>query len=305
MKFPARLALIALGALAAAAASPTKPDLLIEALDVAPDAAAGGAEVEVVSTVINAGKRTKAAVDVDVGFFTRATDAAPLAPLTGWTKPKGLRRDESVSDATRVAMPRGFPVGGYYVCADVDPDDAVSESDEANNRLCTMVSLSPSPGGPLNGADLVIESVTGEEWVQASRKVRIKIKNAGVAAASAPFKIKAFKRGPRAPIYLTSCPLTEGQLAAGSPSGCPDLSFDAPLEPGAVATLDGFLNYVVSGAEFVTEPVKPGYQRPLVVRTVDFMVDGCFPPIDASAVWCAINEIDEINNFKTATLKLR
>ncbi len=305
MKSSARLLLAAAAALAASAATASKPDLVIDAVSATPNAAKAGEEIEIVSVVRNTGARTKAAIDVDVGLFERATDAAALASLTGWTKQKGLRRNKSVTDATTVAVPSTVRAGSYYICAVADPDRKIEETNEADNSSCTSFQISPSPGSVTGGADLVIESVTAGETVQASLKVKVKIRNAGVDPVSAPFRIKAFKRSPREPLYFTNCPLTEGQLAAGSPSGCPDRTYNGTLAPGEAAEVEGYFNHFVAGAEFVTQPVKPDYKKPVVKRTVDFMVDGCFPPKDQSQVWCAINEIDEINNFRTVTLKSR
>jgi hypothetical protein len=301
----AKIAIFTLSALALMAARASRPDLVADDVKATPAAAQAGAEIEIRSTVRNAGKRTKSAIDVDVGVFVRATDATAIAPLTAWTKSTGLGSGKKAEDATRVYTPAGLTAGDYFICADADPDKRITEENEDNNRSCVNFTVLPKPGDTAGGADLVIESITPGAAAQASLTVKIRIRNAGVSPVDRPFKVKAFRRNPRAPLYLTSCPLTEGQLAAGSPSGCPDLTYDKTLAPGASDEIVGYFNYYVAGASLVTQPIKPGQPKPPGDAPVDFMVDGCFPPADHSEVWCAINEIDEINNFKMKRLPAR
>lgn len=292
-------------AMMAAARTSAGPDLVVVDLAATPTEAAAGAEIEIFSAVKNLGKRTRAAIDVDIGVFARATDASPLAPLTAWSKSSGLKRNQKVDDAARVFLPGGLAAGDYYLCADIDPDGAIAESDESNNRRCASFKVNAAPGGETGKADLVIDKVTAIERSLASLKVRIKLRNVGAETINQSFKVKAFRRNPRLPLYLATCALTDGQLAAGSPAGCPDLTFEGTLAPGATTEIDGYFNYYVAGASLVTQPLNPGATPAVESAMVDFMVDGCFPPIDGEAVWCAINEIDEINNFRSVRLPAR
>ena len=239
---------------------------------------------------------------MDVRLYASESEP-PIADLTAWRQPDGaaLQPGESVEDTASVRTPLLQP-GAFSICATVDPEGEIAEADETNNRTCIPFTI---VAGAPRRADLVIESVTPIGAAEASLKVKVKIRNAGSEAAG-PFRIMAFRRNPRQPLLLIECPLTEGQLAAGSPASCDDLTQRTQLAPGASAELTGYFAYVIAGgASFVKNPIGPGNPNPLVSRSVDFMVDGCFPPEDGSPVFCAVDEIDELNNFKGATLKVR
>lgn len=289
--------------LAACATTTSGPDLTVGRLEAAPAAATAGSAFTLTTAIRNAGEgATTAPVAMDVRFHADA-GASPVADLTGWRQPEGARLQpgESVEDVENVRTP-ALPPGAYSICATADPDDEIAETDEDNNGAC--IPFTVLAGAPRR-ADLVIEKVTPLGPDQASLKVKVKIRNAGSEAAG-PFRIMAFRRNPRQPLLLIECPLTEGQLSSGSPASCDDLTQRTPLAPGTSAELTGYFAYVVAGgASFVRTPIGPGNPNPAVNRAVDFMVDGCFPPEDGSPVYCAIDEIDELNNFKGATLKAR
>ncbi len=280
-----------------------RPDLTVSRLIAAPDGATAGTSISITSAIRNGGDTaTTEPAAVDIGIYGDTAGPA-LQIVGGWSQPDGatLSPGESVEDVESVKTPSLQP-GAYSICATADPEDEIAESDEDNNQLC--IPFNTIEGAPRR-ADLVIEKVTPLGADQASLKLKIKIKNAGSEAAG-PFRIMAFRRSPRLPVLLIECPLTEGQLAAGSPASCDDLTQREALAPGASAELTGYFAYVVAnGASFVRNPVGPGNPNPAVNRNVDLMVDGCFPPEDGSPVYCAIDEVDELNNFKGATLKAR
>jgi hypothetical protein len=281
-----------------------KPDLVVSRMEVTPSAAPAGSDLEITSGVRNDGG-APAPVDLEIGLYESATAPTPLATLRGWALPETepLEPGETIGDVGRVRAPAPLTPGGYFICGEADAGDRVTESDEDNNRLCA--SFAVLPGKPAS-ADLVIDKVIPGEFAEASRIITVRIRNAGTAPAKGPFRVMAFKRAPRQPLLLTECALTEGQLAAGSPSSCGDLQFDGVLAPGVARDLTGYFAHVVSnGASFVRQPVTPGQKPPLVLRTIDFMVDGCFPPTDQSPVECRVNEIDEINNFTELTFRAR
>lgn len=300
-----RLSLFVIAALSVAACATTSagPDLTVGRLEAAPAEATAGTALALTSAIRNAGEAaTNVPAAMDIRFHASA-GGSPVADLTGWRQPDDavLQPGESVEDVETVRAPALQP-GAYSICATADPDDEIAEADEDNNGACIPFTI--IAGAPRR-ADLVIEKVTPIGPDQASLKVKVKIRNAGSEAAG-PFRIMTFRRNPRQPLLLIECPLTEGQLASGSPASCDDLTQRAPLGPGESAELTGYFAYVVAGgASFVRTPVGPGNPNPAVNRTVDFMVDGCFPPDDGSPVYCAIDEIDELNNFKGATLRAR
>jgi hypothetical protein len=290
------------GVLLCACATTGLPDLVVSRLAVDPAEAAAGDSLVVTSEVLNAGRRA-APVAVAVALYAAETAAEPVAELAAWTGgAEGLAPGARLADAAPARIPLAVPPGGYFICAAADPDGVVAEQNEDDNRRCAPFTVLP---GPPRAADLVIEKVTPLAEAEASRLVRIKIKNAG-AAPAANFRIMAFKRAPREPLLLIECPLTEGQRAAGSPAGCGDLSHRQTLAPGASAEIDGYFAYVVAnGAAFVRQPLDPNDRPPPTTRTVDFMVDGCFPPIDRKPVHCDVAEVDELNNFRAATFAMR
>ncbi len=299
---------LAVAALAAGCATTaTKPDLTVSGLEIAPAETTAGSTVEVTSAVTNiGGAATVAPALVDIQIFAAGIDAAPnaapVADLTGWQQAPDatLAPGAMVEDQANARVP-GLQPGAYTACAIVDPEDAVDEALEDNNRLCTPLTI--LAGAPRR-ADFVIEKITSLGAVEASVKVKVKIRNAG-AEAAAPIRIMAFRRNPRLPLLLTECALTEGQLAAGSAASCDDLTLRTPLAAGASTELTGYFAFVVAnGASFVRTPIG-GNPRPAVKRTIDFMVDGCFPPEDGRPVFCAVDEIDELNNFSAKTLTVR
>jgi len=289
--------------LSACATTATLPDLVVGRLEAAPAETTAGSDFSLATSIRNAGGApTAAPAAMDVRLQRNAGEP-PIADLTRWRQADDahLQPGEESSDVAAIRTPALTP-GAYAICATVDPDGAIAEADEANNEACIPFTI--LAGAPRR-ADLVIEEVTSIGTVEASLKVKVKIRNAGSEAAG-PFRIMAFRRNPRQPLLLIECPLTEGQLVSGSPASCDDLTQKAPLAAGASAELTGYFAYVIAGgASFVRTPVGPGNPNPPVLRTVDFMVDGCFPPEDGSPVYCVVDEIDELNNFKGATLKSR
>lgn len=279
-------------------------DLTVQILTIAPTQTPAGSQVIVQSTVRNIGDKAAPLPIQALVHVTGDQDGAPLFELYSWERAEGppLAPNEAVVDEAAVVTPSSLAPGGYFICADADPEDVLSESDERNNRLCAPLAIL---AGPIAAADLVIENVTALEEKDASLHVKVKIRNAGVGDVTTPFRIMAFKRSPREPLYLKKCPLTEGQLAAGSPSLCEDVIYAKPLAAGASGEVDGYFNYLVSGAEPLRQPLRPGPRKPSAARTVDFMVDGCFKPAPPENSWCAVNEIDEINNFREARLQAR
>ncbi len=292
--------------LAAGACTTTasRPDLTVPALQVKPSGTTAGSRIAVTSTVRNAGAAdTGREVEAMIDIFAKDGTDIP-AILSTWRQEDGetLAAGEEINDEIAVKAPDGLAPGAYEICAVADPGDEIVEASEDNNRRCTALEIVP---GPAVRADLVIEKVTPLDYDQASRKVAIKIRNAGTEAAS-NFRIMAFKRSPRQPLLLIECALTEGQLNAGSPASCANLTQREPLAPGASIELTGYFAFVVAnGAEFLRQPVNADTRRQPVSRTIDIMVDGCFPPEDQSPVYCTIEEIDEINNFRAATFKAR
>lgn len=298
-------AIVGLAVLAGCAGDPL-PDLRVSQMKVTPSQTTAGSDIAIESEIANVGDgAADAPAALAIDLYANDSVSQPLVSLHQWRQDDSDRLAPGKTVGNRkekVEVPEDLAPGAYAVCGYADPDDDVGEMLEDNNKTCAPFAIS---AGPAVRADLVIEKITPLDYVEASRKVKIKIRNAGTQPAS-DFKIKAFRRSPRQPLLLTECPITEGQLNSGSPASCGDLTRLTAIAPGESVELTGYFAYVVAdGAEFLRQPVKSDYSKPAVSRTIDFMVDGCFPPKDGSPVYCRIKEIDEINNFREATFKIR
>lgn len=293
-------------ALAACATTPGGPDLVVGALEVSPAQTTAGSPITVNSAIDNAGLyATTSPAAMTVDLYVNSLAGLPLTSLLAWRQREGetLAPGASAADSASLRTPLNLSAGLYSICANVDPDNEIAETDKANNRECAPFEIIP---GALRAADLIIEDVNVIGPVDASLKVRVTLKNAGSLPVDAPFRIMAFARNPRTPLLFVDCPITQGQLDAGSPVSCGYVTRETPLSPGAKAVIDGYFAFAIEGAgRYPVNWVGPGGGPAPVKRTVDFMVDGCFPPYDNSRVECAIDEVDELNNFKSKTLTTR
>lgn len=308
----ARFGCLVFGAIAAALSGcASKPDLVLDGLDLSTSSVAPGAPVTVNSSVKNAGKEpvqdafgAPISAEVAIGLFGDDDDRSPLSPLSAWSLPGDypLAPGETVSETQTILAPSNLKAGPYRVCADVDGENLVDEENERNNRACRPLTII---AGPLTRADLIIEHVKSLGHELASAKISIRVKNVGEAPA-AIFPVMAFTRWPRRPVMLTACPLTEAQRIAGSTPACGGLWTRQPLPADGAIEWIGYLTFGFGGSNMPTTPVGP--QRPSAEReTVDFMADGCFAPTDIEPLprWCRVDEIDEINNFAEKIIKLK
>ncbi|MCB2112709.1 MAG: hypothetical protein KDD85_04080 [Parvularculaceae bacterium] len=297
--------ILAASMLGACATTPSGSDLTVGALDVAPVQTTAGSPITINSSIDNSGlyeTQSPAAMAIDL-FVDPAT--GPIAPLTAWRQGDGetLAPGASAADIARIRMPLNIAPGNYSVCAIADPDNEIAEANEANNRECAPVEI--LAGAP-RAADLIIENVSVIKAVDASLKLRVRIRNAGALPTDRAFRIMAFARHPRTPLVFVDCPVSQGQLSAGSPISCGYVVRTDPIAPGQSADIDGYFAFAIEGAgRFPINWIGPGEGPARTRRTIDFMVDGCFPPLDGSRVECVIDEIDELNNFKSRTLKTR
>ncbi|MEZ5897500.1 MAG: CARDB domain-containing protein [Parvularculaceae bacterium] len=285
------------------------PDLTVGELTVTPAASSPGGQVTITSDIVNLGHGEVVSGDgvvlptsMDIQIFSHFDDYDPLAFLTSWgpSAEAPIGAGGAAFNTTTIATPTVLAAGGYYICGDVDSADRVYESNENNNRSCVAFTILD---GPVAKPDLIIESVRAVRAVEASYEVVIRVKNAGVSAAEI-FPVLAFRRAPREPILLTTCPLTSAQRAVGGQPPCPGVATVEPLAPGAVAEWTAYVTFPYAGA-MPTNPL-PSRTRPQKPHseTVDFMADGCFAPLDPAppSPYCRIDEIDELNNFAEKTV---
>ena len=140
----------------AATVQVTRPDLVVSALS--PNAAsfAAGGTLSVTDTVQNIGGASTGASSIVA--YSLSTDTtygnADDVPLTT-TRGVGILAAGAGSTATtNLLIPASTPLGTYYVCAMADSGDAVSESDETNNSLCSTATVGPA------APDLIISTAS-------------------------------------------------------------------------------------------------------------------------------------------------
>ncbi len=138
--------------------------------------------------------------------------------------------------------------------------------------------------------DLRVESLRVVGPVDASVQVQITVRNSGRAPAG-PFATDAFMTTPtRYLLLFTLCPLTRAQQAAGGSAPCASPFTGDPLAPGAS----------VAYTAYITWPVD---HLPGTRERVEFMADGCFPPLEPTLpAICRVDESNERNNTRSATL---
>lgn len=148
----------------------------------------------------------------------------------------------------------------------------------------------PAGGGgkpPAGRPDLTITGVSVGDVSGISRAVRVTVRNGGTGPA-VNFKVMAFQLAPRRwPLLFTTCALTVHPPGGVSP--CAAVWEAGTLAGGASRTYAGF----------VTFPAGTAAKPP---QRVEFMADGCFPPIEAGTALpaCRVPESDETNNTSVA-----
>lgn len=256
------------------------PDLVVSELRVTPFSADVGAEIEIVTAITNLGDvavrppaPTFVSTSADMSIVrTQVTPGYEGAYLIGWGPTAEIPPGGTENYTTRVRVPPGGPANTGYVCADVDLANRVTESNEGNNRRC--VNFHARAAKP----NLVIRSITLGAVTGVSRAVRISVQNVGAAPAGS-FRVDAYALAPtRSLLLVTNCALTVrgGSAPCASPFG--------ELAPGASQTFDAYITFPAD---------RPSGRR----EVVEFMVDGCFPPLEPSLpAYCRVDESNEADN---------
>ncbi len=152
------------------------PDLVISALTV-PATTAAGATISVTHTLTNQGADPAGASSTGFYFSSNATlDAADV--VLGDQPMAALAAGASGSASTSVTIPAGTPGGTYYVIAQADGENSVSEANEGNNRTFRSVKL---------GSDLVVSALTVPTAASAGAAISVThtLKNQGADPAGA------------------------------------------------------------------------------------------------------------------------
>ena len=129
-----------------AAVQVNSPDLVVSAIAPNSGAFAPGGTLSVTDTVQNIGSASTGVSSIVAYSLSTDTtygngDDVPLAT----TRSVGVLAAGASSTATRsLAIPASTPTGTYYVCAKADSSDAVAESNETNNTLCSTTTVGPA-----------------------------------------------------------------------------------------------------------------------------------------------------------------
>ena len=155
------------------------PDLLVDTVG-APESATAGTTIEVTDTVRNRGQSGAPPTTVKLYFSAVSTYDSSAVPVGSRSVP-ALAANATNSGSTQVTVPTSAgAVGLYYVIAVVDPDNAVSEFDEANNSE-RWVKVGVGPDLHISGAVTAPASAVPGTAIQVTETTR----NRGVSGAGA------------------------------------------------------------------------------------------------------------------------
>jgi subtilase family serine protease len=117
------------------------PDLDITALS-APGSAGAGQSIVLTDTTKNQGGETAGSSRTQ---FLLSTDTNPNAPdiLLGSRVVPSLAAGAGSSASTTVMIPQGTAPGSWYIIADADSEEAVSEVSETNNTSAVLIKVGP------------------------------------------------------------------------------------------------------------------------------------------------------------------
>jgi hypothetical protein len=302
------------------AAHAALPDLVVSSLSVTPTSVPAGGAISIFSEIRNAGDATvplpahppgtPPEVSTWVNYLLVASPSDTHGDrLTGWGPLVAMPPGSTQHYTSHATIPATTAPGGYYVCADVDAYHHVAESNEGNNRKCTALRVTGGKGGPtvrLSPVPVPVPRRTGVPIPQlttgklpdlrirrvavggvrgVSRAVALTVWNAGGAPAT-NFRMDAFQLVPRRwPLLFTVCPQTSH---AGGSATCASVWEAGTLAAGASRTYKGWVTF-------------PADHKPGEVEKVEFMADGCFPPLEpALPAGCRVAESNEANNSDTA-----
>ena len=140
----------------AATVQVNSPDLVVSAITPNSGALVPGGTLSVTDTVQNIGSASTGASSIVAYSLSTDTtygngDDIPLATTRSVTT---LAAGASSTATRSLAIPSSTPVGTYYVCAKADSTDAVIESNESNNSLCSTATVG------LTNPDLIISAAS-------------------------------------------------------------------------------------------------------------------------------------------------
>lgn len=209
-------------------------DLLVSALTV-PATAIAGSVISVSHTIKNQGGDPAGPSTTRFWFSSNAILDAGDTALAGQAV-GGLAVGASASSSTPLTIPAGTPPGTWYVIAEADGDDAVSEATETNNTMVKAVKLGP---------DLTVSALTVPSSAAAGSTISVThtLKNQG-AEASGPSTTRFY--------FSTNASLDASDVAIGD-QAMPSLAAGATTAATTPVTLPagggGGTRYVIAEAD--------------------------------------------------------
>ena len=130
----------------AATVQVTRPDLVVNAVSPNAGSFAPGGTLSVTDSVQNIGGASTGASSIVA--YSLSSDATygngDDVPVTTTRGVGILAAGASSTATTTLLIPNSTPLGTYHICAKADSGDAVSESDETNNSLCSTATVGPA-----------------------------------------------------------------------------------------------------------------------------------------------------------------
>ena len=118
------------------------PDLIVNPITAASTAAAGSM-ISAMVTTKNQGMGSAIATKTRFYLSTNLTFEAGVDVLIGSRNVPLLVSGASDSGSASLTIPPDTPPGSYYILVRADADDAVFESNEANNTVSKPITISP------------------------------------------------------------------------------------------------------------------------------------------------------------------
>jgi subtilase family serine protease len=148
-----------------------RPDLTLTALGTSATLVSLGGTFSVSSSVKNVGGSAAGAF---VTAFSLSRDGAfggaDDVPFAATRSLSSLSAGSTSTGSTTLTIPVGTPLGSYVLCASADGANAVSESNESNNALCTTSTL------VVSAPDLRVSALSPLSTTVA-RRAKLKISN--------------------------------------------------------------------------------------------------------------------------------
>jgi hypothetical protein len=252
--------------LAGTTSFPTGPDFAIGAVT-APASVAPGAPVAITTRILSSGVPYHGSVTYALYASPTQSLGASPAQLASFTV--ALSGQASVDDARTVAFDAAIAPGLYYIVAVVDPQNAIAETNEANNTGSTSMRVVDGPDLAF-GAD--ITATPAELQVGAQLEVQTTIVSGGSAfVGQVPYRIYLSPQSTPGP---SDVPIDDGLVAINGAMTTLDARFALPR---AVPAGDSYVTVIIDPDGTIREADKTNNTAtsidPITVDGGDIKVD--------------------------------